>query len=346
MKEFKVLRDVSISNCNGFTLGYDISNFSSFEMMIKSFLPDIESAKKCPASELPIVVIGNKCDLEDHREVPTRDGKYFAKKIGALFFETSVKTNHNVTECIESIVLLTKNWNNPKREEIKKRYELQVEEVSAIFTGKHSMFFVEQMICRTKIDLKEVIVPEVNKERKNVWEIIFKMTVEHWPARKRDLLAMREVCKYWYVSMNRLFAHKIESYGEKKYQSKYGTVVVSRWNPFFSYIDDSVKIAIVDANSELNELSKLIELQPSNLTVVVFNHESEEKVKDFKGISSFKGKMLFIESFDTQGIYKIVDELLDQQLKAVTVRKKSKKVGKTKEQKPKKSFFSFFKKKK
>jgi GTPase KRas protein len=39
----------------------------------------------------PVVVIGNKADLEEKRMVTTQQGKDFAKRIGAPFFETSGK---------------------------------------------------------------------------------------------------------------------------------------------------------------------------------------------------------------------------------------------------------------
>ena len=37
----------------------------------------------------PVVILGNKCDLEKDREVATDEGKSFADSIGAPFFETS-----------------------------------------------------------------------------------------------------------------------------------------------------------------------------------------------------------------------------------------------------------------
>ena len=45
------------------------------------------------------MIIGNKCDLEDQREVSTENGQYFAKENGdMLFYETSAKDSTNVAE--------------------------------------------------------------------------------------------------------------------------------------------------------------------------------------------------------------------------------------------------------
>ena len=48
----------------------------------------------------PIVVVGNKCDLENERNVTYEEGQELTKRLGetAVFFEASAKTNINVDE--------------------------------------------------------------------------------------------------------------------------------------------------------------------------------------------------------------------------------------------------------
>ena len=49
--------------------------------------------------ELVIMLVGNKCDLEHERQVPTTKGKQYAAANGLYaFIETSAKTAHNVNE--------------------------------------------------------------------------------------------------------------------------------------------------------------------------------------------------------------------------------------------------------
>ena len=45
-----------------------------------------------------IVLVGNKCDLEENREVSKEEGQQLAYLYGILFFETSAKTEYNVKE--------------------------------------------------------------------------------------------------------------------------------------------------------------------------------------------------------------------------------------------------------
>ena len=54
-------------------------------------------------SETFLVLIGNKTDLEDFREVSNEEGQQLAKRIGAMFWETSAKTGQNVHAAFEGI---------------------------------------------------------------------------------------------------------------------------------------------------------------------------------------------------------------------------------------------------
>ena len=44
------------------------------------------------------LLIGNKCDLEERREVSSERGKLLAEEHGIPYMETSAKTNHNIDE--------------------------------------------------------------------------------------------------------------------------------------------------------------------------------------------------------------------------------------------------------
>ena len=51
----------------------------------------------------PFLIIGNKIDLTDHREVPTVDGRHFADEGDMAFLETSAKDNINVADAFKSL---------------------------------------------------------------------------------------------------------------------------------------------------------------------------------------------------------------------------------------------------
>ncbi|EFA76382.1 Ras GTPase [Heterostelium album PN500] len=47
---------------------------------------------------------GNKCDLQDFREVSTADGEELARKLNCKFLETSAKERINVSEAFHELV--------------------------------------------------------------------------------------------------------------------------------------------------------------------------------------------------------------------------------------------------
>ena len=79
---------------------YDITNIETFSS-IKGWIKSIEEIKP---KGFPIILIGNKCDLESERKIPKEEGIKEAKNNGFPFFETSCKDNINIEEAINTIV--------------------------------------------------------------------------------------------------------------------------------------------------------------------------------------------------------------------------------------------------
>jgi len=56
------------------------------------------------ADKVPMVVVGNKCDLESERQVSKAEGQDIAKSFGCPFLETSAKSRINVEESFFELV--------------------------------------------------------------------------------------------------------------------------------------------------------------------------------------------------------------------------------------------------
>ena len=52
-------------------------------------------------TQIPVMLVGNKCDENSLREVPELDGKAEAVSWSVSFMETSAKNNTNVTELFQ-----------------------------------------------------------------------------------------------------------------------------------------------------------------------------------------------------------------------------------------------------
>jgi GTPase KRas protein len=85
----------------GFVLVYDVTNKASF-VEVAAFRNQILSAKD--VDSVPLVIVGNKCDVEDGREVSTAEGLKLAVSMGAEFFEGSAKFRTNVDEAFFAAV--------------------------------------------------------------------------------------------------------------------------------------------------------------------------------------------------------------------------------------------------
>jgi small GTP-binding protein len=79
---------------------YDITCIDSFNN-VSSW---IEDCKNYSPKNVYIVLVGNKSDLEDRRQIPTEKGQEIADKYGIAFFETSAKTGDNVVKIFEESV--------------------------------------------------------------------------------------------------------------------------------------------------------------------------------------------------------------------------------------------------
>ena len=53
--------------------------------------------------DMKLMILGNKCDLEESRVVTEQEGRILAAKYGADFFETSAMSDLNVAEAIVAL---------------------------------------------------------------------------------------------------------------------------------------------------------------------------------------------------------------------------------------------------
>lgn len=76
-------------NVDGILLVFDISNKKSFEM-VNFWINEVN--EKTDVSKIDLLLVGNKIDLEENREVEKQKAAKVAEDIGILYVETSAKT--------------------------------------------------------------------------------------------------------------------------------------------------------------------------------------------------------------------------------------------------------------
>jgi len=100
-EQFASMRDLYIRNGHGFILVYSVTNDQSFQE-VQTLRQQILRVKQ--TEQVPIVICGNKIDLEQDRLVRTQDGAAMASQFKVPFLETSAKQRRHVNQLFEEIV--------------------------------------------------------------------------------------------------------------------------------------------------------------------------------------------------------------------------------------------------
>jgi len=106
------MRDQYMREGDGFVLVYAITDASSFEEC-KDIYGQLLNSRDVGEEGIPVVFMGNKCDLEEERAVSYADGENFAKQFAKTkFFESSARQNINVSNAFEALVRMVRKERN------------------------------------------------------------------------------------------------------------------------------------------------------------------------------------------------------------------------------------------
>ena len=115
-ERFKSIAYNVIKNADGIILMYDITKQASYDS-ISEWMKNIREVQP---KDFPIVLLGNKIDLEEKRDISKEEGEELAQKYELPFYETSNKTGENIEksclDLIDKIIIAKKK----KKEEEKK----------------------------------------------------------------------------------------------------------------------------------------------------------------------------------------------------------------------------------
>ena len=102
MDEFSAIREQYMRAAQGYVIVYSIADLDSFES-ISYYYDQIIHTKG--TRNVPIILIGNKCDLEEEkRQVAREQGEELARQLNCPFFETSAKENICIDDTFPEVV--------------------------------------------------------------------------------------------------------------------------------------------------------------------------------------------------------------------------------------------------
>ena len=104
-EDYKAINEIFYKQANGILLVYDVTNSYSFDEIQDYYCKKIED--NCN-KDIKVILLGNKSDLENERQIQPEEGATFAAKKGFMFMETSCLKNKNVSDemSLSKIILI------------------------------------------------------------------------------------------------------------------------------------------------------------------------------------------------------------------------------------------------
>ena len=78
---------------------YDITNKTSF-LNTHKWIEDVREER---GDDVVIMLVGNKIDLNDHRQVTKNEGEEKSNQLGVMFMETSAKSGDNIKSLFRKV---------------------------------------------------------------------------------------------------------------------------------------------------------------------------------------------------------------------------------------------------
>lgn len=101
-ERYKSLTQNYFRNAEGVLLVFDVTNTDSFNNL-KEWINSIKQNMEGKNIFIPIIIIGNKLDMEDQREISKEQAEKFVSENNYKYFETSAKTGEGVDKSIREL---------------------------------------------------------------------------------------------------------------------------------------------------------------------------------------------------------------------------------------------------
>ncbi|MHA1265870.1 MAG: GTP-binding protein [Candidatus Helarchaeota archaeon] len=97
---FEKIREEYLQGTNGALILFDITRKETYDH-VRDWVRELTAF----AGKVPFIIVGNKVDLENQRNVSTEEGHDLVKELdGIEYIETSAKTGDKVEEAFEKII--------------------------------------------------------------------------------------------------------------------------------------------------------------------------------------------------------------------------------------------------
>lgn len=111
-EEFSAMREQYMRSGEGFLLVFSLTERASFEEIYK-FHKQVLRVKD--RDEFPMLIVGNKADMDRNRQVSVSDCEDMAKQLKTPFIECSAKNRMNVDQAFHELVRLIRRFQAMER---------------------------------------------------------------------------------------------------------------------------------------------------------------------------------------------------------------------------------------
>lgn len=118
-EEFSAMREQYMRSGEGFLLVFSVTDKASFDEMYK-FHRQILRVKD--RDEFPMLMVGNKADLEHQRFVTQMDAQNLSRQLKIPYIECSAKLRMNVDQAFHELVRIVRKFQLSERPPLKANY--------------------------------------------------------------------------------------------------------------------------------------------------------------------------------------------------------------------------------
>jgi len=113
-ERFRTVTTNYYRSAHGIFLVYDIADKTSYSALTRWY----QTIEQCANENVIVMLLGNKCDKNEQRQVESKDGESFAAKHNMKFFETSAKDGTNLQEAFLTLAedVAEKNFFNNNKD--------------------------------------------------------------------------------------------------------------------------------------------------------------------------------------------------------------------------------------
>jgi len=118
-EDYAAIRDNYFRSGEGFLCVFSITDKASFDdtQDFRDQILRVKGVDSTTAGSIPFLLVGNKSDLDDNRQVTQQEAQALAEKMNVQYVETSAKTRNNVDKAFFDLLNLIRSEKNKSVEQ-------------------------------------------------------------------------------------------------------------------------------------------------------------------------------------------------------------------------------------